>query len=109
MTIHFYSKLVNTDSIVEALNELDLSDEERLRLLGIVESSMHHAVLDAILSELPEEDKQSFLQVLTEDDHKKIWDFLYRKIDAIEKKITDAAEGLKKELHEDIEETKKNH
>lgn len=107
-TVHFYSKLVTTDSLVEALNELDLTDEQRAHLLGIVESSLHHAILDAILSELPDEDKQTFLQYVTEDDHKKIWEFLNRKIDKIENKIVETAEGLKKELHQDIKETKGN-
>jgi len=110
MTIHFYSKLISTDSIVEALNDLDLSEEERRKLLGIVESSLHHAVLDAILSELSDHDKQLFLQIVTEDDqdsqHKKIWDFLSKKIDKIEEKIVQTGEDLKKELHKDIQETK---
>lgn len=108
MTVHFYSKLVTTDSLVEALNELDLTDEQRAHLLGIVESSLHHAILDAILSELPDDDKQTFLQYVTEDDHKKIWEFLNKKIDKIEDKIVETAEGLKKELHQDIKETKGN-
>jgi len=107
-TIHFYSKLVTTDSLVEALNELELTDEQRSHLLGIVESSLHHAILDAILSELSDNDKQVFLSYVTEDDHKKIWDFLNKKIDKIEEKITQTAEGLKKELHQDIKETKGN-
>ncbi len=108
MTIYFYSKLINTDSIVAALNELNLSDEQRAHLLGIVESSLHHAILDAILSELSEEDKQVFLEHVTEDDHKKIWDFLNKHVDKIEEKIMETAEGLKKELHQDIVETKGN-
>ena len=108
MTIYFYSKLVNTDSLVEALAEMDLNDEQRARLLGIVDSTIHHAIVDAVLSELSESDKQIFLEHLTEDDHKKIWDFLNKKIDKIEEKILQTAEALKKELHQDIEETKRN-
>jgi|SRR5579872_348307 len=112
MTIHFYSKLINTDSIVAALNELDLTDDQRAHLLGVMESSLHHAILDAILSELSDKDKQAFLQYLTDEDseenHEKIWTFLNKKIDKIEEKIVETAEGLKKELHQDIEETKGN-
>lgn len=108
MTVYFYSKLINTDSIVAALNELNLTDDQRAHLLGVVASSLHHAILDAILSELSEEDKHAFLQHLTEDDHKKIWDFLNEKVDKIEEKILQTAEGLKKQLHQDIEETKGN-
>ncbi|HSD98379.1 MAG TPA: hypothetical protein VLB73_01605 [Patescibacteria group bacterium] len=107
-TIHFYSKLVKTDSLVAALNELDLSDDQKAHLLGIVESSLHHAILDAILSELSEKDKTIFLDYVTENDDDKIWKFLNAKIDKIEEKIVQTAEGLKKELHQDIEETKGN-
>lgn len=106
--IHFYSKLVKTDSLVAALNELDLSDDQKMHLLGIVESSLHHAILDAILSELSEKDKAIFLEYVTENDNDKIWKFLNGKIDKIEEKIVETAEGLKKELHQDIEETKGN-
>ena len=108
MTIHFYSKLVTTDSLVEALNELDLSDEQRAHLLDVADSSLHHAIVDAILSELSDKDKQTFLEYVTADDHKKIWEFLNKKIDKIEEKITQTADGLKKELHQDIKETKGN-
>ena len=107
-TIHFYSKLVTTDSFVAALNELNLTDDQKTHLLGIVESSLHHAILDAILSELSEKDKKIFLEKLDENNDEKIWNFLNEKIDKIEEKILQTAEGLKKELHQDIEETKGN-
>lgn len=106
--IHFYSQLVKTDSLVTALNELDLSDDQKAHLLGIVESSLHHAILDAILSELSEKDKHIFLEKLDENDTEKIWKFLNEKIDKIEEKIMQVAESLKKELHQDVEETKGN-
>ena len=108
MKIYFYSKLVNTDSLVEALAELDLSDEQRAHLLGIVDLTIHHTIVDAVLSELSDEDKKVFLEHLTEEDNKKIWDFLNKKIDKIEEKILQTAESLKKELHQDIVETKGN-
>ena len=107
MEMHFYSKLVSTDSIVAALNELELSDDQRSHLLGIVESSLHHAILDAILSELSEKDKKVFLEYVTENNDEKIWKFLNEKIDKIEEKISQTADSLKKELHEDIAATKK--
>ena len=107
-TVHFYSKLVTTDSIVEALNELNLSDDQKAHLLGIVENSLHHAILDAILSELSEKDKHIFLEKLDENDSEKIWKFLNEKIDKIEEKIVQTAESLKKELHQDIQDTKGN-
>lgn len=108
MKVQFYSKLISTDSLVQALGELQLTDEQKSHLLGIVESSLHHAILDAILSELPEKDKMTFLEYVEENDDAKIWKFLNEKVDKIEEKVVKAAEDLKKELHQDIKETKKN-
>ena len=69
-----------------------------------MESSLHHTILDAILSELSPSDKKLFLSVLASDDHEAIWKFLKEKIDGIEGKIQKVADELKKELHEDIDE-----
>lgn len=102
MKRHFYHSLVNVDSIVLALNELDMTDAERLHILSLVESSLHHAVLDSILSHLSEEDKQIFLSQLESDDHEKIWEFLKERIETVEDMVTLTAEQLKQELHEDI-------
>ncbi|HXS15437.1 MAG TPA: hypothetical protein VN711_04870 [Candidatus Saccharimonadales bacterium] len=103
---YFYSHLIETDSLVVALSELGLSEEEKAHLLGIIESSLHHAILDAILSELSEKDKALFLEQLSKDDNEKIWEFLSSKIDGIEDKIKKTAKILKEELHKDISETK---
>lgn len=106
MKVQFYTKLVNTDSILASLGDLNLSEDQRTHLLGIVESSIHHAILDAILSELSEKDKYIFFQYMEDEDNEKLWKFLNERIEKIEDKITQTAESLKKELHQDIRETK---
>lgn len=103
----FYSHLIEVESIIVKLDSLDLSDEQKKHLAGLVDSSIHHFVLDAILSELSLQDKRVFLNHLKEDDHGKIWIFLSGKIDNIEDKIKKAAEDLKIELHHDLGEAKK--
>lgn len=103
---YFYSHLIETQSLIVALNELELSEEEKVHLVGIIDSSLHHAILDAVLSELSEKDKKTFLEHMTEEDNEKIWKFLNSKIEHIEEKIKKAAEDLKQELHKDIKETK---
>lgn len=104
---HFYSHLIKTDSLVVALNELELSDEEKSRLVGIIDSSLHHAILDAVLSELSEKDKEKFLQHVVNEDNEKVWKFLNEKVDNIEGKIKKTADELTAELHKDIKEVKK--
>lgn len=103
---YFYSSLIEIESIVTKLDQLDLSREEKHHLAELVDSSLHHTILDAILSQLSEEDKRVFLRYVHEDDHKKIWEFLSGKIDNIEDKIKKAAEDLKEELHGDLREAK---
>ncbi len=103
----FYSHIVEIDSIIESLDKMDLSKEEKLRLAELIDSSLHHTILDAILSQLSDSDKRGFMQNLSEGDHDEIWKFLNEKIDGVEDKIKKAAEDLKEELHEDIRQSQK--
>jgi hypothetical protein len=106
MKKHFYSHLVETDSLVIMINDLDVSSDEKAHLIALVDSQLHHTVLDAVLSELSEEDKRLFLKHLLDEDHDTIWNHLNTKVDNIEERIKKAADDLKKALHEDIKEAK---
>ncbi|MEX2007304.1 MAG: hypothetical protein WD992_00855, partial [Candidatus Levyibacteriota bacterium] len=101
---HFYSHIVDTTSISIEIADMNLTSDERVHLLSLAESNIHHAVLDTILSELPEDDKKEFLKHVKDDSHDKIWDLLKDKVENIEGKIKKAAEDIKAELHKDIEE-----
>ncbi len=104
---YFYSKLVTIEEIWEELSSLDLSIPERKHLAELLDSSLHHTILDAILSELSDQDKKVFLSNLSENDHSKIWSFLNGKVDNIEEKIKKTAEDLKSELKKDLKEVKR--
>lgn len=104
MKKHFYSHLVETSSISLSLGDMDLSQEERVHLISLVESNLHHTILDAVLSELSEEDKKTFLHHVAHDEHDKVWELLNSRIKNIEEKIKKVAEDVKKELHKDIHE-----
>lgn len=103
---YFYSHLIEIESVASELDKIDLSDEERVHLAHLVDSSLHHTILDAILSELSEEDKRIFLQHIHENNHNKIWQFLINKMDDVEGKIKKAADNLKDQLHRDLKEAK---
>ena len=103
---HFYSHIVDTSILTLELADMDFSQTERLELIALVDSNLHQVVLDAVLSELPEEDKKVFLNHLHINDHDQIWKFLNSKTKNIEEKIKIAAEELKKELHKDIKEAR---
>lgn len=106
MKRHFYSHIIETSHITLSLGDMELSREERLHLLSLIESQLHHVVVDAILSELSEEDKRAFLSHLASEDHDRIWNFLNTKVEHVEEKIKKAAEDLKKELHKDLKKAK---
>lgn len=104
----FYDHIIETDSLMLALQSLEIDETEQKHLEMLIESTIHHEIIDAILSELSEDDKKVFLTHLASKNHEKVWDYLMDKVDNIEEKIKKAAEDLKKELHRDIDDTKKD-
>lgn len=105
---HFYTKFISIESLIAELHEMDLSEEERVHLAALIDSSIHHVILDEVLSNLKDEDKKLFLKLLAEEqEHDKIVNFLNERVDNIEGKIKKVADDLVKEMHEDIKEAKK--
>ncbi len=104
---YFYSHLIEIDSVFEQLDKMGLSNEEKLHLGQLLDSSLHHTILDAILSELSDSDKRAFMQHLSEGKHDQIWKFLNEKAIGVEDKIKKVAKDLKQELYEDIREAHK--
>lgn len=102
----FYTHLIEIESITVELDKMDLTKEEKLHLAHLVDSTLHHTVLDAILSQLKDEDKRRFVNHLNEGSHDKIWQFLNERVDGVEDKIKKAAEDLKEQLHKDLKEAK---
>lgn len=98
----WYAHLVEFESILVELDKMDLSQAEKLHLAHLIDSSLHHIILDAIFSQLSDQDKKIFMQHLNKDDHQKIWQFLNEKIDGIEDKIRKVVADLKGELHKDL-------
>jgi hypothetical protein len=104
---HFYSHLIEIHEIYSNLSEMELSDEQRVHLISLVEVNIHTTVIHAVLSELPEEDKKVFLKNLVADNHEETWKHLLEKAQNIENKINKSLQDLKEELLTDIEESKK--
>lgn len=107
MKKHFYSHLVSIDSVHVELSTLDMSDSEKKHLTDLAESNLHHTILDAVLSELTDEDKKVFLRQIHHDDHHSVWRFLNKKTRNIEALIKKTADEMIEKMHEDIKETKK--
>lgn len=106
MKPHFYSHIIEIDTLHNSLEDLGLEIQERRELIIIVESTIHHVVMDTVLSELSDNDKKIFLGHVVSQEHEKVWDLITNKIQDVENKIKKAVNGLKDKLHEDIKETK---
>lgn len=103
---HFYSHLIEIESLTIELDKIELADHEKHELAALVDANIHNVVMDAILSKIPDEEKKKFAEVASSKDHKKIWEFLKSKSENIEDEIKKAASDFKKKLHEDIQEAK---
>ena len=103
---YFYTHIVDTSTLSLELGDMDLTSKERLHLISLIDSNIHHEILDLILSELNPQDKKTFLAHIASENQVKVWKFLNDKVDNIEEKIKKTAEDLKKELHKDIKDVK---
>lgn len=106
---YFYSRFIIIESLIQELHEMDLSDEQRHHLAALVDSSLHHAILDEILSNLSEADKKLFIDEFKKDpETEKLMEFLKDKVENIEEKIKKVADDLVEEMHKDIREAKRS-
>ncbi|MCA9371580.1 hypothetical protein KC726_01655 [Candidatus Woesebacteria bacterium] len=103
---HFYTHLLQIDSIIIPLDTMELLPEEKNELLVLIETQVHHVVIDTVLSELSEEHKRIFLANLEEDNHETIWKHLKEQIEEVETKIQQAVHTLQQTLHQDMVMTK---
>ena len=103
---YFYTHIIDTSTLSLELGNMDLNPKERMHLISLMDSNIHHSVLDLILSELNPMDKKTFLTHLASENHDKVWKFLNEKVENIEEKIKKTAEDLKKELRKDIKEVR---
>lgn len=106
----FYDHLIGFEEVVSVINEHKLSPKKRQELLELIDNTMHHHILDEILTHLPYEKHKTFLDHLTRDPHDPgILLFLKQEIVVIdiEKAIKKRAKGVKKELLAEIKKAKK--
>lgn len=105
---YFYTKYIFIENLITELHSLDLSDEQKVHLANLVDSSLHQVILDEILSNLNAQDKKLFLKLLSEDpQNEKLMEFLKEKVEGIEERIKKVSDDLIKELHQDIKKAKK--
>lgn len=104
MSNYFYAHIVNPHDIHMVLDVLDITPEEKTHLSSILESSLHHHIVDLILTELPEDHRHTFLIHLTDDNHDAMWALVKEKIENPEEKIRLSLEQFKHDILQDIQE-----
>ncbi len=102
MKKHFYSHLIDLEPLFIELDTLDFGEQERSELAELIDSHIHTSILDTLFSELNEKEKLSFINLLGENDHSKIWEHLFKNIEKVEEKILKVVNELISELQEDI-------
>jgi transposase len=103
---HFYSHLVELSDITIDLGDLEITPEERLHLISLLEANIHNTVINTVLSQLRESEKRIFLTNLVKNDHKEIWKHLVLNSKDIEEKIKAEVKKLIKEMKIDIKKVK---
>ncbi|PIZ61862.1 hypothetical protein COY16_05810 [Candidatus Roizmanbacteria bacterium CG_4_10_14_0_2_um_filter_39_13] len=106
MNKQFYSHLIDVTVIQIELSNLDLEPHEHRELITLVHTTIHHGVIEKILSELNENDKKTFLTNLSHDHHDNIWAHLHDVVENIEEKIKITSSAILEELQRDLNEVK---
>jgi len=102
----FYAHLAETEVVEQELENLVLSEHEKKDLMKHVHASIHYTVLDVVLSELPEDHKKKFVELVRENDHEKIWEHVKNNSLQIEGKIRDGIKILVSEFLDEIKKVK---
>lgn len=106
MKRYFYAHVVSPEDIHKELEILDITEDEKHHLAIVIESTLHHVVVDVILSEVPEEHKDTLLRHISQDDHDQIWEVLHAHFDDPEGRVKEVAHEVLQELRDDIAATK---
>ncbi len=103
-TTLFYSHLINLKDLIRQLQSFGLRPEEHDEIIEIVEDTLHHRILIAILDILPEEHHEVFIARFTKTPHdRELLKFLRENaVSDPEVKIMSEAEIAKREFLFDI-------
>ena len=104
---HFYHSIVSMESLRVRLDLFEFSTAEKEKLMEVAERTLHHSILDLVLSELNERDRKLFLSHHASENHDEIWSLLTGNVKSIEKKIKITAESVSQKLHNDLKKVRK--
>lgn len=96
----FYDHLIILEEVELEFDNLKLDKEERRELEHLIEETIHHRVMDRILTKLPRQHHEEFLEKFAKTPHNpNLIHYLDHKIkESVEEHIADEMKNLKKEL-----------
>jgi len=106
----FYDHLIIIEDITLILDKYNITKEERGKILSLIDKTLHHSILNTILSHLPKNHHEVFLNKFTSYPYDlKLLTFLkdHTEVD-IEIEILNTASSVKKTILKEIERSKKN-
>lgn len=104
MTKIFYDHLINIEAVWGEFENYEIELEEREEIEIIIDETFHHQIMGIILTYLPSEFHQTFLDRFYQSPFdKELLGFLKKQIKVdIEEEIKKQAEKIKKEILSDI-------
>ncbi len=104
----FFSHLINTDQLIMLVEKLLEIEEEKLEILDMIDSILHHRVIHKILEELDDKHHEIFMAEYSKNPgNEELLIFLKKHIPDIEEKIRSESESVQDSLFEDIKKLKK--
>lgn len=98
----FYAHLIDISVISSHLDKLDFEPEQKEHLSSLAHSSIHHSIINTVMSELSEEERETFLRHLSNEDHQSIWQLFETRTKLIEEKIKQTFQSLSQEILHDL-------
>lgn len=109
MTKIFYDHLVVREEITTELEKYSLTVDEREELIRLADETLHHHVLNIILTHLPKEKHKEFLTKFHQSPHdEKLLEYLQAELNVdIEGEIKEEAKKVKQEILAEIKRSRK--
>jgi hypothetical protein len=106
----FWDHLIHFEELLEELKTLPFSSQEQAELVELIDSTFHHHILEEILSALPRDEHDRFMEMFSDrPDNHEILVYIMRFVPDIEARITNRSLQVKDILRQEIHDTKKRH
>jgi hypothetical protein len=103
----FYDHLIVIEEVTSVLDEHELTDDEKHEFIELIDETLHHHILDTVLTHLPEEHHEVFLDKLVKHPHHPdLLHFLKERTQVdIEHEIQKTGEKVKRMIMKDLKES----